>query len=187
MLNLNSRSLLTLENDSLRKVIEGMETQNKVLTEALQLQLEPQVLNPERISPRLGVRASSFGSLDSNCMIGISVANKVERSPTLIKEDFPETVRAPEMPSRARKRAALVESVPSVSGMVGEHSNFGGLRISISSSTDDGYAAEIEGGGLNAKKNRQEAKKSVLKLETRKAASKKDGENVEKILYDYWW
>lgn len=160
-----------------------METQIKVLTEALQLQLEPHVLNPERISPRLGVRASSSRSMDSNWMMGISVANEGARSPTLIKEDFPETVRAPEMPSRAYKRATLVESIPSVSGMVGEHSNFGGLRMSIS----DGHAAEIEGGGLNAKKNRQEAKKSVLKLETRKAASKKDGKDVEKILYDYWW
>lgn len=163
--------------------MEDMKTQIKVLTEALQFQLEPQVLNLERISPRLGVRASSFRSVDSNWMMGISVANKVGRSPALVEEDFPETVRAPEMPSRARKRAALVESVPPISGMAGEHKNFGGLRISISSSTDDGYAAEIE--GLNAKKNRRKVKKSVLKSKTTKATSKKDGRDVEKILYDY--
>jgi hypothetical protein len=123
---------LTLENDNLRKVIEDMETQIKVLMEALQLQLEPQVLNIERVSPRLGVRASSSGSVDSNWTTGTSIDNEGARSPTLIKEDFPEIVRTPEMPSRARKRTALVESVPYVSGMVGEHSNFGGLRISIS-------------------------------------------------------
>jgi hypothetical protein len=65
---------LTLENDSLRTGMEEMETRIKVLAEALQLQLGPQVVRLERNSSWLGVRARSFEGVGSDWMMGISVA-----------------------------------------------------------------------------------------------------------------
>jgi hypothetical protein len=66
--------------------MEGMEMRITVLREALQLQLERQVVKLERISSRIGVRVSSFGVWGVAWM-GISVANEVGRT-RLVEEDY---------------------------------------------------------------------------------------------------
>lgn len=108
----------------------------KVLTEALQLQLEPQVVKLERSSSRLGVRARSFGGLGSNWMMGISVANEGARSRALVEEDLDLSAnsRTPRIISEiipgACALAALMESVQSASRVEGEDDS-GEFKISI--------------------------------------------------------